>query len=170
MPAKEAIPYAAQAWSTPGAIARLQQLAMPRRSALAKFGMNVRRRSRLLFDLAGGWAVVSTFVLGGCSHAVATSSSYQYGYNEMITSSRQIISQVNAQLSSQGKAPDDSPAKLLGQQGENIGTICEGNLEATLAGGISGSRGTTPLPADFSSRDYLDGCRAAGQYLLKSGR
>jgi len=109
-------------------------------------------------------------ILGGCGHAAATSSSYQSGYNEMITSSRQIIAQVNTQLSSQGKAPEDSPAKLLGQQGENIATICEGNLQAAVASGIAVGRSATPLPADFSSRDYLDGCRAGGMELLKAGR
>ncbi|WP_445161436.1 hypothetical protein ACTXG5_25525 [Mycobacterium sp. Dal123C01] len=85
----------------------------------------------------------------------------------MITNSRQIIAQANAQLRSQGKAPDDSPAQLFGPHGEHIPSDCEAYLEANVSGSTLGSR--PQLPLNFSSADFLKGCNDGGNAMLASG-
>jgi hypothetical protein len=114
-----------------------------------------------------GWATASTLLLGGHAHADPLNPSYQYGYNTMINDSREIIASVNSQLRSEGKAPEESVARLLGPHGEDIASMCEGDLEAIIAGKMLGNR---PLPPDFNSADYLQGCNDAGAALLASGQ
>lgn len=112
------------------------------------------------------FAVLSAVVLvtaGGCSVPSTRSRSYQRGYDDMMSGTREIV----ATAASQGM--HESMAQVIGST-KQAATICEGYLQATIAGGVSGNRGTTPIPTDFKLRDYLDGCRAAGQELLKSGQ
>jgi hypothetical protein len=96
-----------------------------------------------------------------------SSPSYQYGYDSALKISRDVIATANAELSKEGKAPNDSPAVLFGANGEYIARICDGDLQALILGGpVSGIR---PVPVDFSSADYLQGCHDAAKPMLAAG-
>ncbi|WP_310773637.1 zinc ribbon domain-containing protein [Mycobacterium sp. Z3061] len=116
--------------------------------------------------------VVGSALSGGGNRSTQKSSgrhtpSYDYGYNLIINESHEIVAEVNGQLRSEGKQPTDSPAKLLGANGEYIASTCEGYVEAIVAGSVLRSR--PPLPQDFSSADFLKGCNDGGKSLLASG-
>lgn len=110
-------------------------------------------------------AAVAASILGagGCSAGpgapVAHSTSYRMGYDEMTGYARDA-------------AADATSHKLPETMGQVVGSsagaasICDSFLQARIYGQFRSGAS----PNDFNSRDYLDGCAAAGQDILKSGQ
>jgi hypothetical protein len=115
------------------------------------------------------WFVACSLLMsaGGCS-SESHSPSYRYGYDMMMTNSRQTIAEVNDQLSREGRPRSDSPKKLFGSDGHGIGSVCEANLDMATVGSTNGNQ--PKLPDPFSRSDFLSGCSDAGKALLSESR
>jgi hypothetical protein len=108
-----------------------------------------------------GWSVAAALLIT-CASAQAEpshSTSYQDGYDFMLESGREAVAGAAAD-----GVPGDSLAVFAGSP-QNVAGICEDNLQARIGGFTRKGQWAT----NFSSQDYLDGCRAAGAYMLRPG-
>lgn len=110
-------------------------------------------------------AVGAALFASGCAQATPSESpSYQEGYNSLMNPGRSAVAEM-ARRGISGSLGDVAGSP------QQVATMCETNLEAKMAGNtLAIGAGNAPtLPTDFSSADYLNGCTAAGNDMLKPG-
>lgn len=88
------------------------------------------------------------------------SRSYQMGYAEMTGYVSDVVTQANKEGQRETKAQAVGPRS-------GVASLCNDFLQGIIT--AQAMPHGESLPAGFSSRDYLDGCEAAGQDILNSG-
>ena len=107
-----------------------------------------------------GSAVGAALLTCACAQAEPSySPSWQEGYDSLLKTGREAVSDAE----SQGVSGDS--LQVFAGSSDQVAETCNGLLQATI-GGFSRTGG---WPNNFNSQDYLDGCRAAGDYMLKPG-
>jgi hypothetical protein len=102
---------------------------------------------------------------GSAQAAPSGSPSYQEGYDGLMNTGRSFVAEAVRRGIS-----EHSLAFFAGSP-QQVATTCENSLEAKMAGNtLAIAAGNAPtLPAGFSSADYVNGCTAAGNDMLKPG-